>query len=96
MAIAAPGHDAFIWKLIRFQEGPIHEEINGVHNEQLLAVVIDRLRAWQVSEFACGENAAALACLEEAMAHLEQRTERRRAAGTLDQPIPETGPSSGP
>src|SRR5687768_8949747 len=52
---------------IRFQNGPIGEVgVNGLSNEALLAVVIDRLRGFQGGNFAVPENAAALTRLEEA------------------------------
>lgn len=48
-----------------FQNGPIAEVgVNGVSNEVMLAVVIDRLRCFQSGAFACKENAEALNHLE--------------------------------
>lgn len=71
---------------IEFQHGPIGEVgVNGITNEVLLAVVIDRLRGFQSSKFACRENALALTKLEEAFHWLEARTrarERRSVEGT--------------
>jgi hypothetical protein len=70
---AAPGGDSRLsgrtsqW-LIDFQKGPIQEAgLNGLSNEALLAVVIDRLRGFQSGEFACRENALALTKLEESL-----------------------------
>lgn len=67
---------------VRFQNGPIAESgVNGVTNEALLAVVIDRLRCFQSGPFSCRENALALTKLEEAMHWLNARTAERMARG---------------
>lgn len=71
---------------IHFQEGPIKEcGVNGVCNEDLIAMVITRLGHFQKSEFACRENALAITKLEEAMLWLRKRTigrENRGVEGT--------------
>jgi hypothetical protein len=76
---------AQIGKIV-FQNGPIGEVgVNGITNEILLTIVIDRLRGFQSSKFACRENALALTKLEEAFHWLEARTrarERRGVEGT--------------
>ena len=47
--------------LILFQNGPINEVgVNGVTHEALLAIVADRLRAFQAGPFATRYNALAL------------------------------------
>ena len=67
---------------ILFQNGPINEVgVNGVTQEVLLAIVIDRLKSFQAGPFACRENALALTKLEEATHWLQQRTLRRLRAG---------------
>lgn len=64
---------------IQFQDGPLAEDhIDGVHNEDLLLVVLDRLRAFQKSEFSCRENAIAITKIEEAMNILCYRTQERK------------------
>lgn len=64
--------------IIHFQNGPVNEVgINGISNESLLAIVIDRLQCFQTSKFSCRENALALTKLEEAMHWLKHRTELR-------------------
>lgn len=69
-------------QIIKFQEGPIKESgVNGVMNEDLLAMVITRLQHFQKSEFACRENAVALTKLEEAMMWLDKRTTSREKKG---------------
>jgi len=67
---------------IYFQNGPIKEVgTNGISNESLLAVVIDRLQCFQTSEFSCRENSLALTKLEEALHWLKHRTEQRIQRG---------------
>lgn len=71
---------------IKFQNGPIKEVgINGVMNEDLIAMILDRLYSFQESPFKCRENAIAITKLEEAMLWLNKRTldrERRNVEGT--------------
>lgn len=82
---------------IKFQNGPIQsvEGMNGVTNEALLAVLIDRMRGFQglnpltegglparaPAPFACRENALALTYMEEALMWLQKRTRARLARG---------------
>ncbi len=68
--------------LISFQNGPIKEAgVNGVMNEDLIAIVIDRMRGFQSGDFACRDNALALTKLEEALMWLRNRTNDREARG---------------
>jgi hypothetical protein len=68
--------------LIGFQNGPIIEAgVNGISQEALLAVVIDRLRSFQAGAYACRENALALTKCEEALMWLQKRTRDRIARG---------------
>jgi hypothetical protein len=65
-----------------FQNGGIAEVgVNGISNEALLAIVIDRMQGFQAGPFACRENALALTKLEEAMHWLHHRTRARVARG---------------
>lgn len=67
---------------IHFQEGPIREYgVNGVCNEDLIAMVITRLEHFQKSEFKCRENALAITKLEEALLWLRKRTMGRENRG---------------
>lgn len=69
---------------LEFQEGPVHEVgPNGISQEALIAVCIDRLRCFQAGPFACRENALALTKLEEALMWLHART-RSRLAGFVE------------
>lgn len=67
---------------IMFQNGPIPEAgVNGVTQEALLAVVIDRLESFQKGPYSCRENAIALTKIQEAMHWLQHRTLARVARG---------------
>ena len=59
--------------------------MNGISQEALLAILIDRLRGFQSGQYACRENAIALTKLEEATMWLQKRTldrVRRGVEGT--------------
>ena len=67
---------------IKFQQGAVTEVgRNGITDESLIAVVIDRLRGFQCGPFACRENALVITKLEEAMHWLNHRTADRVARG---------------
>ncbi len=67
---------------ISFQNGPINEKgVNGLTQEVLLAIVVDRLRSFQKGPYACRENALALTKIEEAQHWLHSRTRTRMARG---------------
>jgi hypothetical protein len=80
---------------IDFQEGPIANpaDVNGVTNEALLAILIDRLRGFQgllatatgAAGFPSRENAIALTHLEEGLLWLQKRTRDRMARGVEGQ-----------
>lgn len=71
-----------IYAKVKFQTGGIVEAgINGCHNEDLIAIVIDRLQGFQSGEFACRENALAITKLEEALMWLNKRTNDRIKRG---------------
>ena len=74
--------DRFVVAQVDFQEGPVKENgINGCFNEDLIAMVIMRLEAFQETEFKCRENALAITKLEEALLWLRKRTTDREARG---------------
>lgn len=78
---------------IAFQEGPIGgpADVNGISNEALLAIVLDRLRGFQGDlaaktgnaggQFRCRENALAITHIEEGLMWLQKRTQDRLARG---------------
>ena len=68
----------YAYTKVYFQNGPVKENgVNGCHNEDLIAIVIDRLQGFQKGEFACRENAVAITKLEEALMWLRKRTQDR-------------------
>ena len=71
---------------VNFQKGPILENgVNGVCNEDLIAMVICRLEHFQRSEYSSRDNAMAITKLEEALLWLRKRTigrEQRGVEGT--------------
>lgn len=75
-----------ILQAVDFQNGPINEAgVNGVMNEDLIAMVIDRLQGFQEGPYKNRENAIAITKLEEALLWLRKRTmdrERRGVEGT--------------
>ena len=74
--------DNDVYAKVSFQKGPIKENgVNGCQNEDLIAIVIDRLQGFQNSEFNCRENAIAITKLEEALMWLNKRTTDRKARG---------------
>ncbi|MBW9102931.1 hypothetical protein [Paraburkholderia phenoliruptrix] len=73
------GHDSV---LIEFQNGPINEVgVNGLTHEVLLAIVIDRLRAFQDGPYACEENSFALLLAEQSLHWMQLRTAKRMQRG---------------
>lgn len=66
---------------IKFQTGPVKENgVNGVTNEALLAILIDRLDHLQ-GKFPCNENEVALSHINKALDALEARTADRLSRG---------------
>ena len=66
--------------LVKFQNGPIQEVgVNGAQQEDLLAIVIDRLSAFQAGPFANAYNQEALDACKSALAALHRRTTDRIA-----------------
>jgi hypothetical protein len=69
-------------QLISFQHGPIGVHgVNGLTNEVLLAILIDRLEGFQTSKYANEFNARALGACCEALNALEARTTERTKRG---------------
>lgn len=67
---------------VLFQNGPIPENgTNGVTQEVLLAILIDRLEGFQSGKYATVENQIALDHLRAAQATLKFRTEQRLRRG---------------
>lgn len=67
---------------ISFQNGPIKEfGANGIPDEALYAILIDRLQGFQKGEHSCRENAVALTHLETALMWTQKRTHERESRG---------------
>jgi hypothetical protein len=65
---------------IRFQDGPIKEEgINGLTNEVLLAILLDRMGGFQAGDYKCHDNQMAMDSMQTAMLYLHKRTMDRMA-----------------
>lgn len=80
--ISKLGDKAGALGLVVFQNGPIQENgVNGITNEVLLTIVIDRLRGFQSGEYSCRENAIALTNIEQALMWLQKRTRDRVSRG---------------
>lgn len=85
VAVPAEGEETGLdnpYAKVKFQEGPIKENgVNGCHNEDLIAIVLDRLQCLNQGDFKCRENSIAITKLEEAMMWLNKRTADRKARG---------------
>ncbi len=81
-----PGDVPRTYQVLQFQNGNPVEGINGITNEALLAIVIDRLSMWQETMNRSRENALAITHLQEAMNWLARRTILRSRAGVEGQP----------
>lgn len=83
VAVPAEGEEIGLdnsYAKVNFQKGPIKENgVNGCHNEDLIAIVIDRLQCLNQGDFACRENSIAITKLEEALLWLNKRTQDRIA-----------------
>ncbi len=67
---------------IGFQNGPVKENgVNGVTDEALMAILIDRLEGFQAGKYASDENAETLHRMKMALASAQLRTKRRQARG---------------
>jgi len=76
------GDDFPAEQFIIFQKGAMKEVgHNGISDEALLSIVIDRLRGFQRGSFSCRENALALTKLEESLHWLNARTKDRMERG---------------
>ncbi|MCC6295418.1 MAG: ABC transporter ATPase [Pseudomonadales bacterium] len=68
-----------------FHTGPHNEgaTIRGLSNEVLLAIVLDRMQAWQSGPFKCQENAESIRHIERALDAIRRRALARRGRGVL-------------
>lgn len=76
---------------IKFQEGPILEVgHNGCQIEDVIDVLLDRLRGFNEGPFRCRENSLAITALEDAQNWLLRRTLNRAAQGVEGHSLPHT------
>jgi hypothetical protein len=70
---------------VQFQHGPrgVEGSTAGVFDDDLLAIVEDRLDAFQSGPYCCAENANALCAVREARRYLGHRVARRASQGVL-------------
>lgn len=72
--------------LVKFQDGPpAVVGVNGITNEVLLAILIDRTAGFQNGPYACTENQEGLTALMAAQDAFTRRTNERRTRGVEGQ-----------
>ena len=74
---------------VQFQKGPRGEKESspGIVEAVLLAIVIDRMRAFNAGEYKCRENALVMTKCEEALHWLKHRADdraKRKVLGTYE------------
>jgi hypothetical protein len=71
---------------INFQKLPVHSVgVNGISDEALLAIVLDRLQFFQEqTEYECTENALAIEHIKSAIGYYKIRQDRRKSQGIQD------------
>ncbi|KKN29381.1 hypothetical protein LCGC14_0844550 [marine sediment metagenome] len=68
--------------VLSFQKGPIKEcGLNGIQDEDLIVIIMDRLKGFQSGKYACEENSEAYVLLGNALAALRKRTDVREQRG---------------
>lgn len=58
---------------IHFQEGNVDNGVNGITNEDLISILINRLKTFQQGQYPCKENEQVIGLLEECLYHLSER-----------------------
>lgn len=73
---------------LRFQDGTINDVggRNGLQNEEVLAILIDRMKFLN-AKYPCRENSIAITKLDEALMWLEKRTADRKNRGVEGQHV---------
>lgn len=67
---------------LQFQNGGLKEVgPNGITDQALLAVVLDRIRSFNEGQFRCRENSIVITKLEEALLWMEKRSNDRARRG---------------
>lgn len=70
---------------VQFQHGPRDKDgsVDGCTDQVLVAILLDRYRAFQAGGFACRENALVITKLEEALHWMQHRALERHRRGVL-------------
>lgn len=70
-------------EVIQFMSGPLNDpkRIPGVANEDVLIMVLQRLRGFQETKFKCDTNQEAIEHIDQALQALYRRTRERRDRG---------------
>lgn len=96
MKVIIPGHRYALENMISGEspqelqfvtKAPGAEPVDGTTNEEVLAMLVDRLKNLQ-AVFPCRENALAITKLEEANMWLEARTRDRNRRGVEGRALP--------
>jgi len=67
---------------LNFQNGGLKEVgANGITDQALIAIVLDRIRSFNDGQFRCRENSMVITKLEEAMLWMEKRSNDRARRG---------------
>lgn len=76
---------SYVAMTLQFQHGPRNVEgsLPGCTEGVVLAILIDRLRAFQAGPYSCRENAIVLTKLEESLMWVKERAHARAARGVL-------------
>ena len=69
------------WQHGPLGRGPDRQAPNGAFVEDVIAAAMERLEAYQSTDFACEENAYAITLLRSALRALEDRTRTREHRG---------------
>lgn len=84
VSLSGRADDAILVNEVRFQHGPVGKDgsnINGISDESLIEILVNRLIAFQDGPWASEANSRALSHLRGALSAMEERTARRRASG---------------
>lgn len=70
---------------VKFQSGPVQEVgVNGCMVEDVIDLLLEKVKRYQLGTLSCAENEMALKHLEFAKQALEHRRKTRRDQGVLD------------
>jgi hypothetical protein len=68
--------------VLKFQKGGLAEAgVNGITDQALLAIVLDRMQGFQSGPYSCRDNAIAITKLEECLMWMAKRYVDRAARG---------------